>query len=335
MANVYQPKLMTKWMRSKLDKIEQEPHESDEIYRERLSYEKSYLWRCELDDMYARTYLKAQADVYAQMWRQKIEDGELQDYPDLQYAYSKLRNKNGNGGNIYSHYWITINVAPTVMLSDLQSKVAKFVRRKMCRVTEWVFEQRGKTESEAGKGMHVHMLVQPAKPISGTHVKRNTYSTFKTLVGNEQCVYVLPCKQQSDIDKRRKYMRGEKDDDDKMVKCSIDKIWREQNFLKDFYTFDNGMVCDNDDISSDTESQCDEVVEFDETVDQKEDYVDVDADGSKTYHRCIRVQKNKILEFEENSDDDVKCHVDLQRSQSVFLEDVSCVQRVSTGEILM
>lgn len=230
----------TKFMAAKLEGMSQQPDEEDDEYLQRLRDRKAELWKLEVEDAKARAYLKAIQDAQAIIIRQKIEAGQFEGMPELQELYSQIRNRNGNGGAIYSHYWLTVNVAPGVLLDDVQAKVRKFVNRKIVRSAEWVYEQRGATEDEMGKGLHVHMLVQPATALSLTHFRRNAYSTFKTLVGNEKAVDVRPCKSESDVEKRRKYMSGEKDDLEKMKKCAVDKLWRHKNNLLPMYKHENG-----------------------------------------------------------------------------------------------
>lgn len=256
----------TKYMAAKLEAMSQEPDEEDDVYLQRLRDRRAELWKLEVEDAKARAYLKAVQDAQAIIIRQKIEAGQFEGMPELQELYSQIRNKNGNGGAIYSHYWVTLNVAPGVLLDDVQSKVRKFVNRKMCATTEWVYEQRGATEDEMGKGLHVHMLVRPAKPIGLTQFRRNTVSTFKTLVGNEKAVDVRPCKAQSDVEKRRKYMSGEKDDPEKMKKCAVDKMWRSKNNLSDMYKHENG----ENDLQEEASSEEDDCVSQTSSLCQKE-----------------------------------------------------------------
>lgn len=230
----------TKYMAAKLESMSQNPDEDDDEYLARLREKKAEIWQLEVNDAKARAYLKAIQDAQAIIIRNKIEDNDFEGMPELQELYSQIRNKNGNGGAIYSHYWVTVNVAPGVLLADVQTKVRKYVNRRMLSRSEWVYEQRGTTEDEAGKGMHVHLLVQPLKPISLTSIRKNTYNTFKSLVGNEKAVHVLACKTESDVEKRRLYMSGVKDGEGKMVKCAVDQIWREKNNLQSIYKQTNG-----------------------------------------------------------------------------------------------
>lgn len=263
MAMIYK----TKWMYEKLNALSQQPDEDDDAYRQRYRDTKTELWKAEIENAEAKAIMKAIENAKSLVIRQQIEDGNWEGLPDrLQELYAQIRNRNGNGGAIYSHYWVTLNVAPGVLLDDVKSKVRKFVNRKMCASTEWVYEQRGSTEDEMGKGLHVHMLVRPAKPIGLTQFRRNTVSTFKTLVGNEKAVDVRPCKAQSDVDKRRKYMSGEKDDPEKMKKCAVDKMWRSKNNLSDMYKHENAK----NDLQEEASSEEDDCVSQTSSLCQKE-----------------------------------------------------------------
>lgn len=246
MAQIYK----TKFMQLKIDQYRSQ---HDGISEEAIKARKAELWRIEIEDAKAKAYLRAVQDAEALYLRQRIEDNDFEGLPELEEIYSKIKNRRKNGGALYEYEWVTVNCAPGVQLEDVQRKVEKFVNRKIVKSAEWVYEQRGSIEEEMGSGMHVHMLVQQSGALFHGDFSRNVKNTFKTLVGNPNAVCVLGCKNVKDIENRRKYMSGEKDDEGKMRKVAIDKLWRLKNNLLPYYKHENaGDTCiqEEEDCSS-------------------------------------------------------------------------------------
>jgi len=252
MAMIYK----TKYMDAKLDayiKVDGAKRSESDI----ASYKKQ-LWEIEVADAKAKAYLRAIQDAEALDIRQRIEDGDFEGMPELEAIYSRIKNRRKNGGALYEYEWVTVNCAPGVQLEDVQRKVEKFVNRKIVKSAEWVYEQRGSIEEQMGSGMHVHMLVRQSGALFHGDFTRNARSTFKTLVGNDNAVCVIGCKNVNDVEKRRKYMNGEKQGEAKLVKVEIDKLWRLKNNLSPYYTHENAggtRIQEEDDCSSQEDDQ--------------------------------------------------------------------------------
>lgn len=146
-------------------------------------------------------------------------------------SLSKLNaTKNNNG-----YLWITINPAPKVEFEKFKVKITKLVNRAMFTKCEYVYEQRGTSLKEAGKGFHCHILAtrdmkyKPSKCIS------NIKNTCKTLVGNVNNNNQLNIQIIGDdfANDKREYMTGVKTGEGKDQKQIIDKSWRHQMELKE------------------------------------------------------------------------------------------------------
>lgn len=212
-----------------------------------------------VQDARAKAYYRAIQDAEASLIRQRVEDGDFEGMPELEKIYSQIKNRRKNGGALYEYEWVTVNCAPGVQLEDVQRKVEKFVNRKIVKRAEWVYEQRGTTEEDMGSGMHVHMLVQQSGSLFHGDFSRNAKNTFKSLVGNPNAIHILGCKNVKDVENRRKYMSGEKDDEAKMRKVSIDKLWRRKNNLLPYYKHENAaqVQIQEEDVSSSEEEDDD------------------------------------------------------------------------------
>jgi hypothetical protein len=136
-----------------------------------------------------------------------------------------------------SYLWITINPKPEIKLVDFIKKIEKLVKRKIFTNYLYVYEQRGKTEEEQGKGFHAHILAKRNlnyKPFKTHECIRNT---CKTLVKNHKdnsTINIQNIGEEFAADKKE-YILGEKTGEEKDLKQQIDIIWRKNNNLKKYY----------------------------------------------------------------------------------------------------
>lgn len=261
----------TKWMRVKLEQWTDKnppPDEEEEIpeWKNRFQQARNRFWQQEVEDAKAKAHLKAVQDAEATLIRKKVQEGEYQGIEELQEYQQLLRNKNKNGGAMHLYYFVTVNCKPDVQLSELTTKVDKYVQRKFIKKAEWVYEQRGSTELEMGKGMHCHILVTQRGDCHDGQFKQNTRNTFKTLVGNPQTHVDIRAVKPEYVDDKREYMRGQKTGEGKVEKCEIDVIWRQKNNLEKYYIQTNGE-------EEETEQHEDNSEEEDEVQQEVSEYV--------------------------------------------------------------
>lgn len=168
-------------------------------------------------------------------WREECEhayaDGILKQIKEEAYrsASSNVRPKTDT-------FFVTINPDPSTSLETLTTTVGKYVDMKFVESAEYVFEQRGSTVEDAGKGAHVHMLVKTKTNVAD--FKKRTHAKFSKLVGHEKHVDIRPVLPQH-VDDKREYMRGYKTGEGKSEKVLIDVIWREKYNLQPYYTRHN------------------------------------------------------------------------------------------------
>lgn len=142
--------------------------------------------------------------------------------------------------NHNSHVWITVSPKPTVSFIEFRKVVEKLVKRKLFSKYCYTYEQRGKSDSECGKGFHVHILgkrnlnYKPNKVI--THIK----NTLKNICEVEKCCRIQIIGEDFAKDKME-YMLGKKtggedcDAEDKQLKQQYDIKWREAEELLEYY----------------------------------------------------------------------------------------------------
>jgi len=132
--------------------------------------------------------------------------------------------------------FITISPKATVELAKFKKQVEKAVARNMFESYLYVYEQRGKTIEEKGKGFHAHILVKRNLNYKPSKVVSNLQNTFKdmTNVRNPQLLNIQHIGEDFMKDKVE-YMVSVKTGEDKDLKQEIDVIWREAEGLEPYY----------------------------------------------------------------------------------------------------
>ncbi len=119
-------------------------------------------WNTLKDECKLAAVKKVFTKIYADKILQEVRDNEFSDVEILD-IYHQYRLKESNKlGNVL---FITINPRPDINFDDFKLICDKYVGKKWIQSCIYVYEQRGKTIEELGKGFHCHMLLwrQPAK----------------------------------------------------------------------------------------------------------------------------------------------------------------------------
>lgn len=213
---------MTWRMRQKVEKWEREypggsptpginTEEELELYKRRRQNYVNLLWSYEVDDARMQGKLKA---IKESAYRDEIEG------------------RDGSKEKGRQAFFVTVNPSSDVDVATFTSAVHKYVEQKHVVAAEYVFEQRGSTETEAGQGMHVHALVTTST--NTADFKKRTQAKFVKLCGNEKHVHISSVRP-AWMEDKREYMRGKKTGEGKDVKVEIDKIWRVREKLEEYY----------------------------------------------------------------------------------------------------
>lgn len=138
------------------------------------------------------------------------------------------------------YMFITINPKESVNFSDFRKKLEKLVNRQIFTNHMYVYEQRGKTRDEAGKGFHAHILVERNLSYKPSKTKELIQNTMKDIVGSVKSPNLLNLQfVGSDfILDKVEYMKADKTGEGKDEKQEIDLVWREQMELEQYYETD-------------------------------------------------------------------------------------------------
>lgn len=189
-----------------------------------------------VDKAIYKGFCKAITDMVCDATKLEIREGRLQNDRLVQIYEGYKKNLDNRFGNVL---FITINPRPDVKLDIFIKSVNKFLSKVWIEDYYMVYEQRGTTEEESGRGFHSHILLWKQDNKKSHEVIRETKNTFKNVcsVDNPSILNIQNCKDE-DIEKRKNYMLGHKDtthDPTKELKQEIDKGWRLRNTLKEYY----------------------------------------------------------------------------------------------------
>jgi len=132
--------------------------------------------------------------------------------------------------------FITVSPKESVSLEEFKKSVEKAVSRNMFRDYLYVYEQRGKSTDEQGKGFHTHILVKRNLNYKPSKIGLNLKNTFKNMtnVNNPQLLNIQHIGHEFAKDKVD-YITSLKTDEGKDEKQKIDVIWRQAEDLLPFY----------------------------------------------------------------------------------------------------
>lgn len=126
--------------------------------------------------------------------------------------------------------WFMITIRPKddmVTFETFKENVELFVSELPFVELEYCFEQKGESLIEMGRGFHTHILFSTKKlNYWQSHILRSCkvkkYGFLKYTKPN--CIQVdnVIC-----LERAKEYIRGIKNDEDKELSCSFDKVWRE------------------------------------------------------------------------------------------------------------
>lgn len=142
--------------------------------------------------------------------------------------------------NINKPYiWLCVNPNSTYTFNEFKALVQKMVSKVWLKSYVYVYEQRGITEQEAGKGFHLHAIIKRPEDKKPSHCIRELSNTFKKCcdVSNYH-FFQTKFIDEDEYQRKLEYILGLKDSNEenqKDLKQNIDKYWRGKYLIKPFY----------------------------------------------------------------------------------------------------
>lgn len=139
------------------------------------------------------------------------------------------------------YYWITINPEEKIELKKLLKAVERLVNRAFIEEYMYVVEQRGAIEEEIGKGKHIHLYfkISEEKYQPPSKIIDRMKNTLKDVVNVETKALWIQILKPEYVKDKVNYMIDKNIDgqhEDKEEKQQMDKIFRENNNLLNYYT---------------------------------------------------------------------------------------------------
>ena len=155
-----------------------------------------------------RGFSKAITDMVCDATKLEIREGKITNDKLVRIYEGYKKNIDNKYGNIL---FITINPRPDVTLDEFIKACNKFKSKVWIEDYIHVYEQRGTTEQDSGKGFHSHILLWKPDSKKSHEVIRETKNTFKNIcsIENPQILNIQNCKEE-DIEKRTNYLIGQK-----------------------------------------------------------------------------------------------------------------------------
>lgn len=182
--------------------------------------------------------MKFWTKVFYETTKLEAEAGVIDD-PVLKRKYEYLMSLRENQCN-----YVLLTIRPKVItVPELLSLTAKVVKKKWLSGCEYVYEQKGESDEDMGKGAHVHILCKQSKQGDRNKTKcsmiKEVWDTCSRLGVDvlENCINVklIPKK---DLGQVQMYLKGEKKDDKKSLACEYDVRWRAKHGLNAIYRND-------------------------------------------------------------------------------------------------
>nr|UOF79429.1 rep protein [Cressdnaviricota sp.] len=132
-------------------------------------------------------------------------------------------------------YFVTVNPKEKTELSVLQKLLTNFLKRRIIKDYIYSYEQRSETMEDIGKGLHIHMLIKVQSDKS-KYLRQYLGESFKRVIGyNNNNIINIRHITKDMIEDKISYIKGYKWDKEKDKKILIDKEFRKNNNLLEFY----------------------------------------------------------------------------------------------------
>lgn len=187
-----------------------------------------------------RALEKVKQRQYEEYYRLQMLQQPNQLIKDIQ----ELRNSLGEKREIINHpyIWLCVNPNSTYTFQEFQKLVSKMITKVWITGYVYVYEQRGITEEEAGKGFHLHAIIKKPEDKKPSHCIRELSNTFKKCCDTSNYhFFQVKFIDNDEMLRKQEYILGTKestDENQKDLKQLMDKVWRRKIGI-DPYFFSN------------------------------------------------------------------------------------------------
>ena len=181
--------------------------------------------------------------------KNKIKENTLTEiYPHLTKCHSTYREaeiiREKNRKEKRGFLFITISPTEASFGEEFIREIRSIFSWSWVNEMYYVLEQRGDTEGDMGRGAHTHILI-PDWDNEASKAEEQITKKFRKYVGETlygkklREVLNIQTKKFEWLGDKMEYIKGEKTDEGKPQKQTIDKLWRKKNNYEAIYHFDN------------------------------------------------------------------------------------------------
>lgn len=140
---------------------------------------------------------------------------------------------------IYNYLWLTVNPTPETTFVDFQKYVQKAIAKKWLKSFVYVYEQRGTSQEDMGRGFHLHAIIKKPEDKAPAHCVRELNNTFKKCcdTSNYHC-FNTKWIGEEEYKRKLEYILGQKEstsENNKQLKQEMDKVWRQMRCIEPYY----------------------------------------------------------------------------------------------------
>ena len=164
---------------------------------------------------------------------QKLQDGINYNIYYEKYKYLQKQEEIKENSK---YVFITINPNAFITLLDFINKIDKMMSKKWITNYLYVYEQRGESLTDLGKGFHFHCILEKPKTKAYAHMIRELSNSANSVCDTSN-FHFFNIKSISEEECQRKiiYLIGAKADEAKHLKQSMDIVWRKKENILSHY----------------------------------------------------------------------------------------------------
>lgn len=163
-------------------------------------------------------------------WYKDAKEEFIKEHPE----YKKYMCANEK---VKSTKWLTFRPVDDTTIEQLWYGTQEWINRRWIKEFKMVFEQKGETEDELGKGKHIHVIYTHTQKSQGEMIDeiQRDYKKYGVVFGGNQ-PKISPIKTAGDLERLHNYIKEYKEDDELKKKAfALDGVWRDTVGLRRFY----------------------------------------------------------------------------------------------------
>lgn len=186
----------------------------------------------ELEDIFFKKFIKTKFKKHIQMdmWYKEAKEEFTLEHPEYK-KWLEPKEK------IKSTKFLTFRPTDETTIEQLFYGTQEWLSRRWIKEFKLVFEQKGETKNEIGRGKHIHIIFSHTQKSKGEMIDeiQRDYKKYNIVFANNQ-PKIDDIKTTADLERITNYIGDYKEEDELKKKAfAMDSIYRDQIGLRRFY----------------------------------------------------------------------------------------------------